>query len=289
MRRTTLILTALLAANLSGCFLAHLDGGLWPSRGKAPEATPGPDMVFMDVPVLETPLTDRFVTDDLWTVADEQIQSMPPALRQALEENGLRVGLLRGRAPDGLMGLLTNKRSNPKPIKYQRRSGSPAAVPLGPRIDHCDFPLCQDGKSDPRAFEQALCQLQLLASLEADAKVRIQFTPQIEFQDPKKWSRLNPAIALNVQSQRSTEPFTSLRWEAPLAANEWLVIGPRLDRPKSLGCRFLVTPNPEKPVQRLIAVRAGRFANASDLPTQPMEPGKPAHAQPLAAQVVSGQ
>jgi hypothetical protein len=285
MRRAKLSLVAVLATGLSGCFLARWDGGnFWPGRSKPAESAPGPDVVFMDAPVLEAPLTDRYVSDELWTVADEQIQSISPSLHKSLEENGLRVGLVRGRPPDGLMGLLTNKRTNREGLRYRRASGNPATVVQGlPRLERCDFSFWLDGKSDPLVFEQAQCQFQLLPALDPDGKVRIQFTPQIEFQDPKKWSRLNPIIAINVQGQRSTEPFTALRWETALAANEWLLIGPLLDKAKSLGCRFLVSPNPDRPIQRLIAVRAGRFASASDLPSQPGQ------AQPLAAQVVRGQ
>jgi hypothetical protein len=144
--------------------------------------------------------------------------------------------------------------------------------------------LTLDGMSSTLGFDQAQCQLQLLPTVDAEGRVHSQFTPQIEFRDPKKWSRLNPVVALNVQSQRSTEPLTALRWDASLAPNEYLLIGARFDKPKSLGFKFLVSTDPEHPVQRLIAVRAGRFHVAGDLPRSPSENRQPGATKPLAAQ-----
>ena len=285
MRRTGLGFIALFALGLSGCFLSRMDASsLWPSRSHSAEAAPGPDMVFMDVALLEVPVGDRYVNEELWNAADEQIQSIPPSLRKTLEENGLRIGLVGGRTPDGLLGLLTNERSNPKPRQWLRRTGNPAPIPIGSRLERCEFPLYADAKADPISFEQAQCQVQLLPTLEADGRVRVQFTPQIEFRDPKKWSRLNPAIALNVQGQRSTETFSALRAEVGLGANEYLLIGARFDRPKSLGFKFLVSTDPEHPLQRLIAIRAGRFAAAGDLPHSPAEARPTGKTKPLAAQ-----
>jgi hypothetical protein len=285
MRRAGWGIVALFVFGLPGCFFARMDASsLWPSRSRSAEALSGPDVVFLDAAILEVPVGDRYVNDELWTAADEQIQSISPALRKTLEENGLRVGLVGGRTPDGLLGLLTNERSNPKPSQYRRRTGNPATADLGSRDERCEFPLTIDGKSSTVGFDQAQCQLQLLPTLDPDGRVHIQFTPQIEFRDPKKWSRLNPVVALNVQSQRSTEPFTALRWEASLAPNDYLLIGARFDRPKSLGFKFLVSTDPDHPVQRLIAIRAGRFHVAGDLPHSPGESRQPGTTKPLAAQ-----
>jgi hypothetical protein len=287
MRRAGLGLISLLAVGLSGCFLIRTEGvGFWSNRGRSIGSAPGPDAVFMDVSIAEVPFGDRYANDELWNYADEQLQSIPPSLRKTLEENGLRIGLVSGRAPDGLNGMLTSKRTNREPMRSWRQSGNPATIALGPKPERCEFLLRSEGKSDLLVFEQALCQFQLLPTLEPEGKVRVQFTPQIEFQDPKKWSRLNPLVALNVQGVRSTEPLPALRWETALAPNEFLVIGAHFDRPKSLGYRFLVSLDPERPVQRLIVLRAGRFTSAFDLPSKPADQGKSSRTQPLAAQAI---
>lgn len=285
MRRAALAFIALLVVGLSGCFLSRMDANsLWPSRSRSAELGAGPDVVFIDVPVLEVPIGDRYINDDLWTAADEQIQSIPPSLRKTLEENGLRVGLVGGKPPDGLLGLLTNERSNSKPNRYLRRTSNPAKIEIGSKLDRCEFPLHLESKTEAMNFEQAQCELQLLPTIDPDGRIHIQFTPQMEFRDPKKWSRLNPMIALNVQGLRSTESFSALRWEISLAANEYLLIGARFDRPKSLGFKFLVSTDPDHPVQRLIAIRAGQFAAAGDLPRSPAETRPTGKTKPLAAQ-----
>ncbi len=288
MRRAGFGLIALFVFGLSGCFLTRIDAdSLWPSRSRSLAAAPGPDMVFMDVPVLEVPVGDPYVNDELWTAADEQLQSIAPALRKTLEDNGLRIGLIRGRTPDGLVALLTNDRFL-KGKQFLRRTGNPATAAIGSRLDRLQVPLHVDGKSDTVNFEQAQCQLQLTPRIGLDSRVHIQFTPQIEFKDPKKWSRLNPVIAINVQSPRSTESISSLSWEVSLGPDDYLVIGARFDRPKTLGFKFLVSTDAKQPVQRLIAIRAGRFMSPGDSARPQGAKRTPGQAQPLAAQAAGG-
>src|SRR5262249_37732881 len=102
---------------------------------------------------------------------------------------------------------------------------------------------------------------------------------QIEFDDKEKWKRLDPKVALAVQGQRSTESFVALRWEVVLGLNDYVVVGTRFDKPDTLGFKLFVTPDSEKPSQRLLAVRAGR-----------LKPGKPSAdttKSALAAQAAS--
>ena len=264
MRRAVLGMVALLAFGLSGCFMFNSTNGFWPSRTRTPDSTPQTDIVVMQVSVLEVPVGDTFANKEVWTTVDEQIESIPPELRKNLEENGLRVGLVGARTPDGLLDLLTSKRSNSGATETYRLSYE---HPFGPRIPRCEFPLHYVDRDDETvAFDQAQFKFKLTRSLAADGKIRIQFTPEVEFHDPKKWSRLNPVVPLAVQGQRTTEPISTLQFDVNLGEKEYLVVGARLDHPKSLGVKFLVTPDVDRPVQRLIAIRAGRIASAADAP-----------------------
>lgn len=264
MRRLTPLLLFLVLASLSGCFMFKpVSVHSWIVRPNSDPA-PGPDVLYMDISVLEVPVGDRFVNEDVWMDADEQIVS--PALRSLLDENGLRVGLIRGRTPDGLMSLLTSKRANANPVQSRRRPGNPAQVSLGAQHAVLESALTHHGKVEPLRFEQCQCQIKLTPQRDGDGKVRLQFGPQVEFHDPKKWSKLNPLMPLIAQGQRSTEGFPSLQWDLTLAANEYVIIGTRFDRPGTLGYQFMITAQEERPVQRLLALRAGQFAGNSDLP-----------------------
>src|SRR5262245_13215970 len=123
MRRLVLMMLGAACLSLAGCFLVEPMGkALWPKRQRPGEGPVGPDVVVMDVSVLVAPVGDRYVNEEVWTEADEQVLSAEA--RAALRDSGLRVGIVTGRS-DKLLELLTSKRSNPNQMRYQHRSGNP--------------------------------------------------------------------------------------------------------------------------------------------------------------------
>ena len=53
-------------------------------------ALAGPEWVQIDIALLERPLHDRFINNELWQLADEQI--VPLERKACLEEAGFRIG-----------------------------------------------------------------------------------------------------------------------------------------------------------------------------------------------------
>src|SRR6267378_3848393 len=72
-------------------------------------AISGPDVIQITVALLERPLHDRFLNNELWLIADEQI--IPLERKACLEEAGFRIGQVNGLNPSGLQSLLTSERS----------------------------------------------------------------------------------------------------------------------------------------------------------------------------------
>src|SRR5262249_2556236 len=88
------------------------------------------------------------------------------------------------------------------------------------------------------------------------------------------------------QTERLTEKFAALSWEATLAANEYLVVGARLERPQTLGYQCFVRRDETIPVQRLLVLRVSRVvfgipAEISDLAQDHITPSR---SMPLALQ-----
>lgn len=228
-------------------------------RNKSADTSPEPGVVYMDIAPLSVPLGDRRVNDELWTSIDEQV--IPTRQRLVLSQNGFRVGLaVGGRAPDELHQLLTQKKTNPQPYQSRRQSGNPSHVTLAKDLPNCEFELRLENRTERRQYRRAIGQISIVPTIEKDGTVRLQCVPQFEFDDPEKWSRINPRLALPVQGQRSTERFEALQFEMTLSDNDFLVIGGRFDSPDSLAARLFFSPDPDWPVQKLLAVRAGTFA-----------------------------
>lgn len=264
-------------------------GCLWPGKGTGvnwsrPFSGPvGPDVVAVEVSVIEVPAGDRFLNLELWASIDEQI--LAPDLRRKLEDNGFRVAKVSGRPPDGLQDLLTSEKSNRSPRHVRVRSGNPVNVPLGPQRPTCQF-IVSDGKDETLALEQAQGNLQITPVIGQDGQISLQFLPQMQHADKKKQGNLIPTIALGLQGNRATDGYPALKWETHLGLNEYLIVGSRLDKQQALGYRLFVTSEGEKPTQRVLAIRTGKVGGGDEALGQPGTPIRtkappPAPATPL--------
>jgi len=256
MRLGRLVVCAVpLVVLLAGCLWPRTTGGVnWTRPFSGPV---GADVIAIEVAVLEVPAGDRFINASLFTQIDDQILS--PEIRQRLDENGLHVARVNGRPPDALLDLLTSERSNHNARHVRVRSNNGTNVPLGSVREVCQFQLAADGKEEMIALEQAQCMLQVTPALADEGKITVQFLPQIQHADRKRQGQLIPTIALALQGNHATDSYPALRWEVVLNPNEYVVVGTRFDKSQSLGYRFFVTAEGEKPTQRLLAIRTSRF------------------------------
>ena len=72
-----------------------------PTTSMKPATGPfGPDAVGLEVAVIEVPVGDRYVNSGLWATIDEQVVNLDH--KAALDDNGLRVGLIGGMRPSAV-------------------------------------------------------------------------------------------------------------------------------------------------------------------------------------------
>src|SRR5262249_53098611 len=137
----------------------------------------GSDVIQMDVALVERPIGDRYINQDFWDFADEQIVALER--KAVLEDNGFRIGQVGGITPAELQALLTSERSCANPRRIQLHAGKETALLLGPALAHCQFQIDHDGRSAPVILEQAQCTLEVLPTLTREGRIQLQFTPQI--------------------------------------------------------------------------------------------------------------
>jgi hypothetical protein len=279
MRRAWLGLLVLLL--LSGCLWDRLSRKPVNQPGADPfRALGGPagsDVVAIEVAVLEANIGDKFFNDGVWNTAIEQ--SLAPETRKMLEENGMRAGWIAGQPPDFLQ-IMTSDKTNPNPRRLTRRLGDAAILSLGAVRPQSQFQLVNDGKLESITLPQAQCLLQIQPLLNGDHKFQLQFTPQMQHGESNPWSHLGSVVGV---TKPPVDTYSALRWEMALDVNEYLIIGPRLDRPKSLGCQFFVTTEGDQPVQRMLAIRAGQLPAGRAQEANPSSP-----TAPLAYQAARG-
>jgi hypothetical protein len=258
MRQWRVLLVGLLAACLVGCVTGKpvettsLLQRFYPFRGPS-----GPDVIQMDLALIEGPVGDRYMNEELWQVADEQAVS--PEKRAVLEDNGFRVGQIGGVTPAGLQERLTSHRTCPNPDRLQLHAGNPASVFIGPPQGRCRYSIHQESGSVPVDLEQAQCLLVVVPSLTGDGRTRLQFTPHV--QSGKARHFFGPAPDRSgwlFQEQQPVERYSTLAWEVSLAPNEYVIVGACFDRADTLGHRCFIRPDENAPRQRLLVIRTGR-------------------------------
>ena len=230
----------------------------------------GPDRVLFDIALVQRPINDSFLNTELWASADEMI--LPVDLRENLELNGFRIGLLVGSPPEKLGQLLQSDRSC-----IDRRGRSvPSGVLLAQNLrespETVEALLHRDKVQETVSFERPLFGLDLLPNLKQQT-VRLRMTPRIEagvksmnfkpVPEESKWA---------LELKRPTKLLTDLAMEINLAPNQILIIGGRPEREGSVGYLTFVDDQSGETYQRLLIIRHLRSAapapesDSSDIP-----------------------
>jgi hypothetical protein len=258
----------------------------WLDRWRPFHGPSAVDVIEVQVALIERPPGDPFLNQELWTLADEQI--VPLERKALLEENGFRVGQLGGNTPAGLLTLLTSEQSNVNPRHHLLHAGQAVPLVLGPITPLCAFRLQQDGQPMDVALENAQSTLQLVANLTGDGRTRLQFTPQVRHGDKKLVPRAaEDGSGFILQEEWPTKSYASLSWEVTVAANQYVLVGSRADRPETFGYQCFVRRTDAVPAQRLLVIRTSRLSappTSETLAESSDETPSPSRTPPLALQ-----
>jgi hypothetical protein len=211
----------------------------------------------MEVVLLERPVADSYINQEVWQTADEQI--VPLERKAVLEKNGFRIGQIGGLTPGGLQNLLASSQSCVDPRRHYIRVGNPRLLALGPQMRQCRFRLDLDEEAGDSVFEQALCSVNVLPTLGDKGALHLQFTPQIDYGTAQFQAQPSPeGSGFEFQHKRPTKPFPALSWELNVSPNQYIIIGAKAERFDTLGTQCFIRRDEPNPVQRLLVLRAWR-------------------------------
>jgi hypothetical protein len=260
----------LLAVLLGGCFSGSaVQRTSWMEQYRPVQTPLGPDVVQIDLALLERPLGDAYINKDLWLATDEQVVGLESRAR--LEDNGLRVGQIVGSLPADLRALLTSERSCANPRCRVLQAGKEATVTLSDTLPQCRFQLQQNGQACEVVLDQAQCCLVVVPTLTGDGRTRLQFTPKIQYGESSP--DFHPAEDRSgwlMEVRKPSKWYPALSWEVTLAPKEYVVVGGCFEQQESLGYRCFVQDEGPAPVQRLLVLRTNRPGAALD--QEPAEP-----------------
>ncbi len=250
------LMLGLLGGLLAGCATGKpLPSTSWLDRLRPLQGSAGPDVVRMQLALLEMPAGDPYLNRELWDLADEE--GLPLDRKALLQDNGFRIGQVGGLTPSRLQRLLESEKSCISARWIELRPGTPKEVQLGPALPACRY-LVQGGKAEEVNVEQAQCLLVVVPALTAGGRTTLRFTPQVRHGEIRHVPCPAPDHSgFVLVPQQPTEDYPGLGWEVTLAANEYVVVGGRFDAPETLGHQCFVRDGETPPVQRLLVIRTG--------------------------------
>jgi hypothetical protein len=242
------------------------------NRPPLPRAALGPDGVMLDYVLVERPLGDPFLNDELWETTDVQVVGVEK--KRLLEDNGIRVGQVIGMNPAKLQNLLESERFCVSGRRQILAAGALTTVPLGPVQPTCDFSLRTGEGSFDVTLDQAQCTLAVVPMLTDDGRTRVKFTPQIVYGAQVQDYQVAPGrTGWEYEYKRQSKSYDALSWEITLAPNQQVLIGTFFDPDladeddESLGNQCFIQDNGKMAMQRLLVIRTTR-GSAAGMPGQ---------------------
>lgn len=280
MRLGWVVLIALTAIPLAGCATATQVASMpWLNRFRpARTAISGPDVIMIELALIERQVGDPFINKDLWFLADEQV--IPLESKVGLETNGFRLGQVSGMTPSGLHTLLTSKQSNVNPRRFFLRANHSNCVNLGSTCKLCQFRFHQDQSDSEIALDQADCLLQLTPIPTTGNRVRLRFVPVIRHGETVTATRpTEDGSSFVLVPEKPSKTFDSLAFEITLDTNQYVVLGARDDRPETMGSSCFIRSDETVPVQRLLVLRACRAGLAPPWEAEDMADAEHTHSK----------
>jgi hypothetical protein len=232
----------------------------WIDALGAIQSAAAPDLIVMDVALLEAKAGDDFLTNAVWSQADEQVIALNH--RPDLEDNGFRIGQLGGLPPAMLQERLSSPRSCPNPRRLQIHAGKEETILIGPPRSPSSFALHFDGALTGVTHEHGQHALRLLPSINDDGRMRLRFTPIVITGRPRSCYQAAPdRSGWVIGEDQPLERYDRLSWDIDIAPNEYILVGPRSSRPDSLGSVAFVRTDASPPRQYLLVIRAAHTAS----------------------------
>ncbi len=279
---------------LAGCNLTRSDQRRKPDQVTATvfnvnAQRPGrliePRYCKIDSAILTRPVGDPVVESSAWNVADEQI--VPVDVRQALEANGLRVGVITGTLPGDIVEAFKPR----PPIKETQwvhlalPEGEHSPIVLGGKTETVSLLLNHRGnKIDGRDYQGASGRLNITPSHQGLTGVSVRVVPEIHHGAERRTIapvQNNGPFAqheFGIKDGQQEDVLRELATTVDLQPGQTLVIGCRGKLGRTLGTFLFLQPEPttDQMLQSILLLQAARNSVGVP-PLKPIEDEPDAH------------
>jgi hypothetical protein len=237
-----------------------------------------PRRCALQVAILARPRHDPALNESLWNAAEEQ--EIAPAIRHALEVNGLRIGLIVGALPADVEAILNAPPPNKiDPSQILLPDGDHTLVSLNESTPVASLLLCRENRAYGKDYTDASGWLRVTAQQEGPSGVSLRLVPEIHFGPIQRAFGAVPTAGayapqrFMIKDGQEEETLRDLAATLTLQPGQVAVIGCRADKERSLGTFLFTQPeiNSDRLLQKVLLIWASRSSDG--LPTlEPVDP-----------------
>lgn len=257
---------------LSGCALLSETESNWPfpwlgqqptnEQPGLPALRPTREMVQIEVFITEHPAGDPLLGDILWDNIDES-GALAPEVRQRLNDNGFRVGIVGSAPPQALETLLNRGRNAGSAGDSDRTRGRRVALLENDSTEiqsSRQFPRCsiettkRDAPTQVRDFQHARCVFRLRAGRHQPGWARLEFQPEIHFGQNRLRHEAGES-SWELKTSQQIHKLFGQKFEVTLNQGEMVVVSRGRTNPATPGHHFFVGGQEDGQMQRLLVVR----------------------------------
>jgi hypothetical protein len=291
-----IIAPALAMMALAGCNLSRsevkkkadqITATVFNTNSDRPGRVLEPKYCKLNTAIVSRPVGEKVVDASLWNVADEQAIAIE--VRQALEANGIRVGVITGNLPADVLEAF--KPSPPQKetqwVHIALPEGERTPIVVGSKADSVALLLNHRGKVNGRDYQDAEGRLVVSPSHSGSKAVSIRIVPEIHHGDTRRTIaplQNNGPFAQQefaIKDGQQEDILRELTVTVDLQPGQTLVLGCRPQQSRSLGT-FLFTqpePNNDRVFQSVLLIQASRN-HLGETPLKPAD--EPAEMPDLA-------
>jgi hypothetical protein len=263
--RRSFLVAAISATGLAGCAPFKTPDDL--QTKLLPKPRLAPDSVILEIGYAQVPLKDSAIYDEVWMKADEQ--SLALALRQELERNGMRFGILGKEIPEKVRAIMDNQRQDldrrsedlnmgdvevdRQTRRLQCRTARRATILCSKRYDQLVLLKNENGAIGGRPLQQAQCLFGLKPYPHGDGRVKLDLLPEVEHGEMQRQFVAGEGTLMQ-RVGRDKVTFEALRISLSLSPGQ-MIVASATSPPRGLGGQFFVEPVAGTPSRSLVFVR----------------------------------
>ncbi len=246
-------LLALASLWFTGCSASRPSSGNWLDRLRAPWHGIGPDSSQIEFAIVQEELGAEFLADQLWQNVDEQI--IPIELRDEFNQNGLRIGMIKGASSATLQKMLTQSETCPTAQRLMVASNKEFHLPLQQQRADSQLLLVRGGEIEPCSLPEGEYGLILRLSMTENGHVHVQAVPYVRSRQYGSKIILpnEDRTGWKLPEEMPEERLDGMAWQVTLTPNDFLIIGSEMERNDSFGYHCFVDVASKK--QKILVIR----------------------------------